>query len=515
MEEPVLDGKLSCDYLVLGGGTAGAVVAARLAEEADAEVVLVEAGPSDEGDWRILELWNWPNLLGTRFDYDYTIEPQERGNSLIRHSRGKVLGGCSSHNSAIAFRAPEHDLRIWERSGAAGWGPEGTRPYYERVFGRVHVETIPPDNTCTAAFVEAARQAGFPLLRFNEEELREGVGWLQINARAGIRQSSSVAYLHPLGRLSNLTVLTETRVLRILLDDGGEAVGAETSRGVIEARSEVIVCCGAFDSPKLLMLSGIGPREHLREVGVPCRVELPGVGEHLLDHPEGVVIWEASRPIPPISRQGWEAALFARIDPDSEVPDLMFHFGTSAFDMNTSQLGYPSAEHAFSLTPNVMRARSEGFLRLRSADPSAPPVIDFRYFTDPDGYDDWIMTEGVKLARAIVEQPALRPWVKRELAPGPNVRGDEQISEYARRSANTVYHPAGTCRMGAPDDPAAVVDPQLRVRGVGRLRVADASIFPTMIGTNPCITCMMIGEKCADLVLGADAGTLAPRELVR
>lgn len=508
--------KAEFDYLVLGGGTAGAVVAARLAEDPGTSVCLVEAGPSDEGDWRILELWNWVNLLGTELDYDYLIEPQERGNGLIRHSRGKMLGGCSSHNSAIAFRTPDVDLRIWEGAGAAGWGPEDVRPYFDRLFDRVNIETVLPGNTCSEAFVEAARQAGFPSIRFNEEELREGVGWLQLNARGAIRQSSSVAYLHPIGELpSNLTLLTDTKIDRILLDDHGDAVGAETDRGTIRARREVVVCCGAFDTPKLLMLSGIGPAEHLYDVGVPVMVDVPGVGEHLLDHPEGVVMWEATRPVPTMSRQGWEAALFARTDPDAEEPDVMFHFGTSAFDLNTAQLGYPTAEQAFCLTPNVMRARSEGVVRLRSLDPSTPPLIDFRYFTDPDGYDDRVITEGVKLARAIAGQPALRPWVKRELAPGPNVRTDEEISEYARRTANTVYHPAGTCRMGAADDPRAVVDPQLRVRGVGRLRVADASVFPTMIGTNPCITCMMIGEKCADLVKeAASSAPLAERNLV-
>lgn len=489
------------DYLVLGGGTAGAVLAARLAEESEASVCLVEAGPSDENDWRILELWNWVNLLGTELDYDYVIEPQPRGNGLIRHSRGKMLGGCSSHNSAIAFRTPDVDLRIWEDAGATGWGPEGARPHFERLFDRVNVETILPGNTCTESFVQAARQAGFPPLRFNDEEVREGVGWLQLNARGAIRQSSSVAYLHPIGELPpNLTVMTDTKVWRVLIDDHGDAVGAETDRGSIYARNEVIVCCGAFDTPKLLMLSGIGPEDHLREIGVPVQADVPGVGEHLLDHPEGVVMWESSRPVPAMTRQGWEAALFARTEPFAEGPDVMFHFGTSAFDINTVQLGYPTAAQAFCLTPNVMRAKSEGVVRLRSADPAVPPVIDFRYFTDPDGYDDRVITEGVKLARAIAEQPALKPWVERELTPGPGVQSDEEISEYARRTANTVYHPAGTCRMGDANDYRAVVDPQLRVRGVGRLRVADASVFPTMIGVNPCMTVMMIGEKCAALI---------------
>jgi choline oxidase len=504
------------DYLVLGGGTAGAVLAARLAEEPGVSICLFEAGPSDEGDPRILELRNWVNLLGSELDYDYRIESQERGNGSIRHSRGRMLGGCSSHNSAIAFRAPDVDMRTWEQLGADGWGPEGVRPYFDRVFDRVHLETALPENACTVAFIEAAQQAGFPLVVFGVEEVPEGVGWFQINARGSIRQSSSVSYLHPLSSLPpNLTVRTDTPVRRIILDAHGDAIGVETARGVVFADREVIVCCGAFDTPKLLLLSGIGPADHLREVGVPVVVDLPGVGEHLLDHPEGVVMWESALPVPKMSKQFWEAGLFARTDPSLEWPDLMYHFGTVPFDLNTAPLGYPTVEEGFSLTPNVTHARSEGVVRLRSSDPSAPPLIDFRYFTDPEGYDERVMLAGIKLARVIAEQPALRPWIKRELAPGPEVQGDEELSEYARRTANTVYHPAGTCRMGAPDDPLAVVDPQLRVRGAGRLRVADASIFPTMIGVNPCITCMMIGEKCADLVLGGTAARVAQEVDIR
>jgi choline oxidase len=494
------------DYLVLGGGTAGAVVAARLAENSEASVCLVEAGPSDRDRPDVLELRRWMELLGSDLDYDYEISPQKRGNSLIRHSRGRVLGGCSSHNSAITFRTPDADLREWERLGATGWGPEEVHPYLDRVTGRVHRETVEPENACGIAFVEAAQQAGFPLVRFNEEDFREGVGWFQISQRGGIRQSSSVAYLHPLeGLAPNLTVLTGTPIRKILLDDHGDAVGAETGRGTIYAGREVIVCCGAFDTPKLLLLSGIGPEEHLREIGVAALVDLPGVGENLLDHPEGIVMWESSRPVPAVSTQFWEAGLFACTDPALEHPDLMLHFGTVPFDINTAPLGYPTADQAFCITPNVARAKSRGVVRLRSSDPSVPPLIDFRYFTDPEGHDERVMLEGVKLARRIAEQPALKSWVGRELAPGTGVRGDEELSEYARRTANTVYHPAGTCRMGAAEDPLAVVDPELRVRGVGRLRVADASIFPTMIGTNPCMTCMMIGERCADLVSSESA----------
>ena len=492
---------LEFDYLIIGGGTAGAIVAARLAVLEAGTICLLEAGPTDEGDPRVLELRNWPNLLGSELDFDYRIEPQARGNSAIRHSRGRVLGGCSSHNSAIAFRAPEVDLRNWERLGATSWGPDGTRPYFDRVFERVHVETPPPENECTAAFVEAAQQAGFPLVPFNTGDIAEGVGWFQLAKWGRLRQSSSVAYLQPLSRLpANLTVLTGVLAHRIILDDHGNAVGAETARGQILACREVILCCGAFDSPKLLLLSGIGPAEHLRQVGIPVRVDLQAVGKHLMDHPEGVVMWEAARPVPEVTTQFWEAGLFIRTDSALEWPDLMYHFGTVPFDINTVPLGYPTTRNGFSLTPNVTRPHSEGVVRLGSADPAAPPRLDFRYFTDPEGHDERVLLAGVKLARRIAAQPALQAWIKRELAPGQSVQDDTALSEYGRRTANTVYHPAGTCRMGAAGDPDAVVDPQLRVRGVGRLRVADASVFPAMIGVNPAITCMMIGEKCAALI---------------
>ena len=240
-------------------------------------------------------------------------------------------------------------------------------------------------------------------------------------------------------------------------------------------------------------------------MGIPLRVELPGVGEHLLDHPEGVVVWESSRPIPGPIVQLWEVGVFARtgINPHP-LPDLMCHFGLMPFTWHTEPAGYPTAEWGFSLTPNVCRARSEGSVRLRSANPAEPPRIDFRYFTDPAGYDERVMVEGVKTARRIAAQPALAEWIVRELAPGPAVQSDAEISAYVRATANTVYHPAGTCKMGDPSHPLTVVDPHLRVIGVAGLRVADASIFPSMTTVNPAMTVFMIGEKCAALVRRAE-----------
>jgi choline oxidase len=492
----------SYDYIIVGGGTAGSVVAARLAENPATTVCLIEAGPTDDGNWEVLSLQNWPNLLGTALDYDYRIEEQARGNSLIRHSRGRVLGGCSSHNSCIAFRTPHYDMDTWQHLGCEGWGASETEYYFDRVFEQVFIEKTPTINPLSQAFLEAAQQAGYDLLTFNiDGELREGVGVFQLNARNGLRQSSAQAYIHPmLPSAHNLTLLTNTVANKIMLDEHNVAYAVETDTAIIKASREIVLCCGTFDTPKLLLLSGIGPRHHLDEMGIPLKVELAGVGEHLLDHPEGVLIWEANQPVSDETTQYWEVGLFSKIFPASPAPDVMFHFGLVPFDWNTAPLGYPTARYGFSMTPNVPQAKSEGIVRLRSPDPKDAPRIDFRYFTDPEGYDEAVLLAGMKLARSIANQPALQQWIKRELAPGSQVQDEQELSEYARRTANTVYHPAGTCRMGASDQPLTVVDPELHVKGVHRLRVADASIFPTMISVNPCITCMMIGEKCADLL---------------
>lgn len=490
------------DYLVVGGGTAGSVVATRLAENRAHSVCLLEAGPSDADRPDVLSLQNWPNLLGTDLDYDYRIEPQVRSNSLIRHSRGRVLGGCSSHNSCIAFCPPAYDMQTWQDLGCAGWGAQEIHPYIERVLQQVSIDIQPPLHPLSQSFLAAAQQAGFALIPFDSEhELREGVGYFQLNARRGQRQSSAQAYLHPmLATATNLTLLTNTSVQWVLLDAQHTAYAVQTATATIGARKEIILCCGTFETPKLLLLSGIGPAEQLARIGIPVQVDLPGVGEHLIDHPEGVITWETRQPVPPESTQYWEVGLFGKILPDSPLPDIMLHFGLVPFDWNTAPLGYPTAPHGCSLTPNVPRARSEGSVRLRSADPNDAPLIDCRYFTDEEGYDEALLLAGMKLARRIASQPALHTWIRRELAPGQAISSDHELAAYARQTANTTYHPAGTCRMGESQHPLTVVDAHLRVKQVHHLRVADASIFPSMISVNPCLTCMMIGEKCADLV---------------
>lgn len=253
------------------------------------------------------------------------------------------------------------------------------------------------------------------------------------------------------------------------------------------------------------MLSGIGPKQDLEALGIPVVHDLPGVGENLLDHPESVIVWETDGPIPENSAMDSDAGLFVRRDPGSRGPDLMFHFYQIPFTDNPERLGYEKPEHGVSMTPNIPKPRSRGRLYLTSADPEVKPALDFRYFTDEDDYDGRTLVDGIRLAREIAKTEPLAHWLKREVCPGPEVTSDEDISEYARKVAHTVYHPAGTCRMGAPDDALAVVDPELRVRGLSGLRIADASVFPTMPSVNPMIGVLMVGEKCAELLAATPA----------
>lgn len=488
------------DHIVIGAGSAGCVVAAMLAQ-AGRRVALIEAGASDVGNEDALDVGRWKNLVGTQHDYDYHIEPQPRGNSAIRHTRGRLLGGTSSINTVIAWKTPDYDLEQWVQAGAEGWGPHNIAPTFERILAQVHLESAPDNNPFHHDLIASAETLNLPLRNFAPcETVQDGVGYLYFNKKGHLRQSASVTFLHPLDQWgTELTIFTNTRAIRLLFADKRRIIGVETDKGKLYCDSDLIVSCGAFDSPTLLLRSGIGNADHLQEHGIQVQHELTGVGEHLLDHPDSMVAWETIRHIPQTDLNAMGMGIFGKSDPTLPVPDIMCHVGTKVFDTYTKPHGYPTAAHGFSLAPNVARARSEGTVRLRSAEPTAPPRIDFRYFTDP--YDEQILVAGLKLARRLVAQSPLRDWVKRELFPSVAVQSDSELSAYGRKVAGTVYHPAGTCKMGSADDPTAVVDPLLRVRGLDNLRVADASIFPTMIGVNPNLTCMMIGGCCAEFIL--------------
>jgi choline dehydrogenase len=316
-----------------------------------------------------------------------------------------------------------------------------------------------------------------------------------------------VAYLHPvMDQRPNLTLLLETWAYKLELD-GTRVTGVHVrdkdgEETLVRARNEVLLCAGAVDSPRLLLHSGIGPAGDLEELDIPVAHDLPGVGENLLDHPESVIVWETDGPIPENSAMDSDAGLFVRRDPQQAGPDLMFHFYQIPFTDNPERIGYERPEHGVSMTPNIPKPRSRGRLYLTSADPSVKPALDFRYFTDEDDYDGRTLVDGIRIAREIAKTQPLAGWLKREVAPGPDITGDEELSAYARHVAHTVYHPAGTCRMGADGDELAVVDSELRVRGLDGIRIADASVFPTMPAVNPMIGVLMVGEKCADLVGG-------------
>lgn len=505
------------DYVVVGGGTAGSVIASRLTEDPDVTVAVIEGGPSDIDRPDVLTLRRWMGLLGGELDYDYPTTEQPRGNSHIRHSRARVLGGCSSHNTLIAFKPLPSDWDEWAAAGADGWDAASMEPYYGRLLNNI----VPVDerdrNPIARDFVDAAQAAlGVPRVEgFNRKPFHEGAGFFDLayHPEDNKRSSASVAYLHPFMDRPNLRLLLETWAYRLELD-GTRATGvrvraADGTESCVRARREVLVCAGAVDTPRLLLHSGIGPRADLEALGIPVTHDLPGVGENLLDHPESVIVWETDGPIPENSAMDSDAGLFVRRDPDHQGPDLMFHFYQIPFTDNPERLGYERPAHGVSMTPNIPKPRSRGRLFLTSADPEVKPALDFRYFTDEDDHDGRTLVDGIRIARRIAAAEPLANWLTREVCPGPEITSDEELSEYARRCAHTVYHPAGTCRMGATDDEQAVVGPDLTIRGLRGIRIADASVFPTMPAVNPMIGVLMVGEKCSEL-LTATANTTAP-----
>ncbi len=490
------------DYVIVGGGTTGCVMAARLAENPDISVALIEGGKSFEHDPLVLGYHGSVPLLGDpRYDYDYGIVSQNRGNSRIRHSRAKMLGGCSGHNDTLAIIPPDRDMDEWEALGATGWSAEALRPYFAMVVDKMHVHRADSRSACAHAIHEGALETGLQEIDVHAGPFADGAGWMYLNERDEIRQSTAVTYLYPLSQKpANLTLLLETWASGLEVDDDGAVHTVHTSRGPVRARSEVILAAGAIDTPRLLLRSGIGPREDLSTLGIGVRRDLPAVGAYFRDHIEIPFIVETGRETGP-SLQSAENSIFWRTRPELEAFDAYAHVITQPFynPISVGGVDIPMPEQGFCIVPNVAKPKSHGTLKLNPADIDGAPLIDPKYFSDEGGVDEQVLVAGLRRARDLVRETSLRDWAVGEVV--PMGESDEQLLVYVLESSNTVYHPCGTCRMGSASDEGAVVDPDLRVRGLDGLRIAEASIFPTIPSVNLCMTTVMIGEVAVEKLL--------------
>jgi choline dehydrogenase-like flavoprotein len=529
------------DYVIVGGGSAGCVLAARLSEDPNVQVCLLEAGGPDDSPMvqcpgALAVLTNPLNPLARPLNWGFETVPQPGlGGRRGYQPRGRVMGGSSSVNAMIYIRGHRSDYDHWAAEGNPGWSWDEVLPYFKRAEnnergadafhatgGPLNVKDLPTPNRHARAFVEAGRQAGFPVNPdFNGADF-EGVGLYQVTHRGGERFSAAKAYITPNRNRPNLRVVTGARASRVMFD-GMRAVGVEARVGqgplqTFAARREVLLSAGALQSPQLLMLSGIGPGAQLQSLGIPVLADVPGVGLHLHDHIDlvdvvdapqlkdlfgvslvgawhalqGIREWRAHR-TGMLTTNFAEAGGFVRSRPEEPLPDIQFHFVIGKLLDHGRRTVFG---HGYSCHVCVLQPRSRGSLRLASADPTAAPLIDLGFLSEREDVDR--LVRGFQVMRRILGQPALAGHGGRELPHVAAAQSAEEIEQFARAYADTVYHPVGSCRMGP--GPLDVVDAQLRVRGVQGLRVVDASVMPRIVSGNTNAPVIMIGEKAADLI---------------
>ena len=524
-----------CDYVIVGAGSAGCVLADRLSASGKYRVVLLEAGGRDRNPWIHIPLGYGRTMFDARVNWMFETEPEPGlDDRRIKQPRGKVLGGSSSINGLLYVRGQAQDYDHWRDLGNPGWGFADLLPYFKKsedqargadvwhgVGGPLAVGDLPEPHPVAEAFIAAGVNVGIPYTRDFNGEQQEGVGYYQATARRGLRCSARVAFLGPAKRRPNLRVVTGAHASRILFDGlraCGVAYRAAGEERQVLAGQEVILAAGALQSPQLLQLSGIGSAQLLREHGIAVVSDRKAVGENLQDHLQARFILECKHKITlnddmqsfarmaraglryALFRKGplgWWAGLaggFARTRAELDRPDvqlLLMPFSTERVDPKLHTFS------GFTLSVCKLRPESRGHARIRSADPLAPPAIQVNYLGDPRDLET--MVAGVKLVRKIAAAPPLAAIVACERDPGPACASDDEIAAFVRAKGISVYHPVGTCRMGA--DAEAVVDPQLRVRGVSSLRVVDASNMPTLVSGNTNAAAILIGEKGADLIL--------------
>jgi choline dehydrogenase len=532
------------DYIIVGAGSAGCVLANRLTASGRHRVLLLEAGGRDSNIWIHIPLGYGKLFDNAKVNWLYKTEPEpELNNRRVIQPRGKVLGGSSSINGLLYIRGQHEDYDHWRQLGNAGWAFKDVLPYFKRAEdqqrgaddlhgagGPLAVSDVCEPHPLCDAFIEAAAQAGYPRNDDFNGPAQEGAGYFQLTTKNGRRWSTAVGYLRPARKRPNLAIAADAHATRVLFE-GRRAIGVEYRQGGLThtayADGEVILSGGAFNSPQLLQLSGLGPAKVLSDFGIPVIADMPGVGNDLQDHLQIRMQYRCTLPITMndvinrwrhryaaglryiLSRKGLltigagYAAAFIRTRPELATPDVQIHFLIFSADAAGAAL-HPFS--GFMASVCQLRPESRGFVRIKSADPLAPPAIQPRYFTAQLDRDT--IVAGLKALRGIMNQKVMRQYIAEELAPGEACISDEDLLAFSRATATTVYHPTSTCRMGS--DPNAVVDERLRVRGFEALRVVDASIMPTVVSGNTNAAAVMIGEKGADMIL-QDAGASAPR----